>query len=68
MMWKQSNSKRIRKFALYAAGIFVLGMVIAGTGLKLYYQNRWHPNTIVNGLDVSGKTFQDSEQMMQDYV
>lgn len=68
MMLKQGNPKRISKLALCMAGIFVLGMVIVGTGLKLYYQNRWHPNTIVNGLDVSGKTFQDSEQMMQDYV
>ena len=68
MMLKKGNPKRIRNLALCVAGIFVLGMVIVGAVLKIYYQNRWHPNTIVNGLDVSGKTFEDSEQMMRDYV
>ena len=67
-MVERKNAGRIAKIVGLVAGIVCVCMICLIVGFKLYYSNRWYPNTTINGLDVSGKTFKTSEKMMQDYV
>lgn len=67
-MFGKRKPKRARNIAVISISL-VLGCVVCFiAGRKLYYQNRWYPNTKVNGLDVSGKTYAASLELMQDYV
>ena len=54
------------------AGIVVLIMVAVYLGFGVYYMDRFFPGTTVNGIDVSGKTVKEVENLVanqvQDYV
>lgn len=67
-MFGKSNPKRMRNIAVIGISLLLLCVIGITVGRKLYYQDRWYPNTKVNGLDVSGKTYASSLKMMQDYV
>lgn len=67
-MVERKNAGRIARVVGLVAGIVCVCMICLVIGFKLYYSNRWYPNTTINSLDVSGKTFKTSEKMMQDYV
>ena len=67
-MFGKNNSKLVRNIAVISISLIVGGVVAITAGRKIYYQNRWYPNTKVNGLDVSGETYATSLELMQDYV
>ncbi len=67
-MFGKNNSKLVRNIAVISVSLIVVSVVAITAGRKLYYQDRWYPNTKVNGLDVSGKTYAASLELMQDYV
>ncbi len=64
----KKSAKQTTKIVGIVVGIVCVCMVCLIGGFKLYYMNRWYPNTTINGLDMSGKKFAASEQMMQDYI
>lgn len=67
-MFGKNNSKLVRNITVISISLIVGGVVAITAGRKIYYQNRWYPNTKVNGLDVSGETYATSLELMQDYV
>ena len=60
----KKSAKQTTKIVGIVVGIVCVCMVCLIGGFKLYYMNRWYPNTTINGLDMSGKKFAASEQMM----
>ncbi len=43
--------------------VLFLGFIL---GRKLYYNNRWHKNTTINGTDVSGMTKEEANKKLSD--
>ncbi len=64
--------KKHSRTPLIVAGIVVLIMVAVYLGFGVYYMDRFFPGTTVNGIDVSGKTVKEVENLVanqvQDYV
>lgn len=50
--------------AIAVAAVFV-GMLAYSKGV---YKNRWYKNTVINGVDVSGKTLQESKKLILDKI
>lgn len=67
-MFGKNNSKLVRNIAVISICLIVGGGIAFTAGRKLYYQERWYPNTKINGVDVSGETYATSLELMQDYV
>lgn len=64
--------KKHSRTPLIVVGIVVLIMVAVYLGFGVYYMDRFFPGTTVNGIDVSGKTVKEVENLVanqvQDYV
>ncbi|MCD7825222.1 MAG: L,D-transpeptidase [Clostridiaceae bacterium] len=59
----------IAGIALGAALVLIAAVMI---GQRIYYSGRWYKNTMVNGIDISGQTFEESKEKLgslyQDYT
>lgn len=73
-MSEEQNKKRIlkniakKKVVLCAGGAIFAFILLGYIGVRGYYYNRWEPHTYINGMDVSGRTFEQSLQLVEDYV
>lgn len=65
-MLKKTNPKRGRNIVILVFVVVLLVVLTAFFGVKLYYLNRWNPRTTINEMDVSGKTYEETRQAMQD--
>lgn len=69
---KEVTGKKRGKTVLMISGILVLILVAVYLGIGLYYSERFFPGSTVNGLDASGKTVDQVENMIanrvQDYT
>ena len=69
---KEATGKKRGKTVLMISGILVLILVAVYLGIGLYYSERFFPGSTVNGLDASGKTVEQVENMIanrvQDYT
>lgn len=50
------------KKSVKIAGGVILGIIIVLIILSLYYQNKWYPNTVINGVNVSSMSYEDSNK------
>lgn len=64
--------KKTTKIVLMSFGILVLLMIAVYLGIGVYYSGRFFPGSTVNGIDVSGKTVEEVENLVandvQDYT
>ena len=71
-MFEKDKPNRMRNIVIIACIVVVLLMLIALLVTKLYYTNRWYPNTSINGIDVSDMKYEEAEAEFQkkidDYV
>ncbi len=69
----ETSSRSSWKIRIIAGVLIVIILALAGYLLyqKIYYGNRWYQGTVVNGIDISGQTLEESKQTMisvhQDY-
>ncbi|MCI8658955.1 MAG: L,D-transpeptidase family protein [Lachnospiraceae bacterium] len=66
---KLEKGKGAKKAAVIAAAVscgFLVSAAAAYTYLSLQYRDTFFPNTVINGLDASGKTVDQVKQMIDD--
>ncbi len=64
-MTGQKEKRNYLPFVLgIAAVVIIAGLVAAFLVHSTYYGKRWYKTTIINGVDVSGMTLEDSRQML----
>lgn len=54
--------RRVKKKVKIIGGI-ILGYIILYGTVSLYYQDKWYPNTVINGINVSNMTVAQSEKV-----
>lgn len=68
----KNKSQKNKKIPLIIAGILVLIIVAVYAGISMHYQNYFLPNTSVNGVDASGRSWEAVEtelvSVMDTYV
>lgn len=67
-MFGRENPKRMRNVVIIACLCVVVLMMIALFVTKLYYKNRWYPNTSINGIDVSDMKYEEAKEEFQKYI
>lgn len=60
-------TKEKRKY-LYIIGAVAVALIAALTALHIYYKDRWYPGSSINGMKVSGMSYQDSLKKMEETV
>lgn len=64
--------KKTTKTVFMVLGIVLLLMIAIYLGIGVYFSDRFFPGTVVNGIDVSGKTVEEVENLIandvQDYT
>lgn len=61
---KRSNSGTSKR-VLTIAGIAIVVLVVAYLAVGMYFRGRFNPGTELNGLNVSGKTAEQAEKLIQ---
>ena len=57
-----------KKLLMTVAGIFIVADIALAAG-AIYvtgYEDKWYPDTVVNGIDVSGKTYEETTKEIAD--
>jgi hypothetical protein len=60
----RSSQNTVVKVVAIIAGILVVLLLAFIIGLRIYYSGRWYPNTWVGNQDISGMTFDESEELL----
>lgn len=67
-MFGKDNPKRARNICLTVLGSVTVLFVIVMIGLQLYFSNRWSENAYINGMSVSGMTYEAAREQFQEYA
>lgn len=63
-MFKIMKRKRRRvKKRIKVIGAIVLGYILLYFTVSMYYQDKWYPNTCINGINVSNMTYAQSKRL-----
>lgn len=62
-----SKIKQLKKSVKITSGI-VIGFALLITIFLLCYQNKWYPNTSINGINVSGMNYEDSIMKLEEAI
>ena len=69
---KDKGMKKNTKIILSIFTIFVLLMIVIYLGVCVYFNNRFFPGSVINGIDASAKTVEEVEKLIandvQDYT
>ncbi len=57
-----SKKRRIGIIAGIATGVIVFMLAGFIVYLQIYYSSRWYPGTMINGIDVSKQTLEESKK------
>lgn len=60
--------KNIKRKYLYILAAAAVAIIAALTAVHIYYKDRWYPGSSINGLKVSGMTYQESLSKMKETV
>ncbi len=52
------------KTVLFVFSVVVLTMIAVYLGICVYFNNRFFPGSVINGMDVSGKTVEEAEELI----
>ena len=51
---------KIKQKYLYIMGAAAVAVIAALTAVHIYYKDRWYPGSSIDGLKVSGMTYEES--------
>lgn len=60
------NKRKLGIVTGIVAGVILLVLVGFVVFLGMYYKNRWYPGTVINGIDVSKQTLEESKRRLED--
>ena len=52
------------KTVLFVFSVVVLTMIAVYLGICVYFNNRFFPGSVINGMDVSGKSVEEAEELV----
>ena len=56
--------KKSTKIVLYVFSVVILVMIAVYLGVSVYFNNRFFPGSVINGMDVSRKTVEEAEELI----
>lgn len=59
---------KIKRKYLYIIGAVAVVLTASLVAVHIYYKDRWHPGSSINGMKVSGMTYEESLSQMKDTV
>lgn len=57
---------KLKQKYLYILGVAAVAIIAVLTAVHIYYKDRWYPGSSINGLKVSGMTYQESIDKMEE--